>query len=78
MLDICGKMCYNIIRKEREELNMKYFVIATHWDNVRKATVKYIAGQFDDYANAAIFKWAYNERYKADAKIVDDFAIINA
>lgn len=26
---------------------MKYFVIATHWDDTRKAQVKYIAGQFD-------------------------------
>lgn len=57
---------------------MKYFVIAMHWDDNRKAQVKYIAGEFDNYMNAALFKTAYNEHYKADAKIVDDFAMINA
>lgn len=57
---------------------MKYFVIATHWDNNRKAQVKYIAGEFDNYTNAVLFKTAYNEHYKADAKIADDFAMINA
>ena len=27
----------------------KYFVIATHWDEERKAQVKYIAGAFNDF-----------------------------
>ena len=56
---------------------MKYFVIATHWDEERKAQVKYIAGAFNDFPNANIFKNAYNEQYKADAVIVDDFTLIN-
>lgn len=56
---------------------MKYFVIATKWDDNRKAQVKYIAGQFDDYVNASLFKRAYNDHYKADAKIIEDFALIN-
>lgn len=47
----------------------KYFVIATHWDEERKAQVKYIAGAFNDFPNANIFKNAYNEHYKADAVI---------
>ena len=55
----------------------KYFVISTHWDEERKAQVKYIAGAFNDFPNANIFKNAYNEHYKADAVIVDDFTIIN-
>lgn len=58
-------------------LNMKYFVIATHWDDNRKARVKYIAGQFDNYMNASLFKKAYNDYYSADATIVEDFALIN-
>lgn len=57
---------------------MKYFVITTHWYDNRKAQVKYIAGEFDNYMNAVLFKTAYNEHYKADAKIVDHFAMINA
>lgn len=56
---------------------MKYFVIATHWDNDKKAQVKYIAGEFSNYANASIFKNAYNEHYKATAVIVEDFAMLN-
>ena len=55
----------------------KYFVIATHWDEEKKAQVKYIAGEFNDFPNANIFKRAYNEHYSADAVIVDNFAIIN-
>lgn len=35
---------------------MKYFVIATHWDDKRKAPVKYIAGEFDRYMNAVLFR----------------------
>ena len=56
---------------------MKYFVIATHWDDERKAQVKYIAGQFDSFANANIFKTAYNEHYKADAVIVEAFKLLH-
>lgn len=56
---------------------MKYFVIATHWDDKRKAPVKYIAGEFDRYINAALFRDAYNAHYSADAKIVEDFNLLN-
>ena len=47
---------------------MKYFVIATHWDDERKAQVKYIAGEFSSYMNANIFKEAYNAHYSASIK----------
>ena len=56
---------------------MKDFVIATHWDDEKKAQVKYIAGQFDDYANASLFKRAYNECFHADAKVVESSKLIN-
>ena len=56
---------------------MKYFVIAIHWDDKRKAQVKYIAGHFDNYMNASLFRKAYNEYYSANAVIVEDFALIN-
>ena len=36
----------------KDEVIMKYFVIATHWDDKRKAQVKYIAGEFSSYMNA--------------------------
>lgn len=39
---------------------MKYFVIAEKYDYDKKAQVKYIAGQFDCFPCANIFKDAYN------------------
>ena len=56
---------------------MKYFVIATHWDNNKQVQAKYIAGEFNSYMNASLFKNAYNEHYKADAVIVDASAMLN-
>ena len=56
---------------------MKYFVIATKWDDTRKAQVKYIAGEFDSFVNANLFKTAYNQHYSANAEIVEDFAMLN-
>lgn len=56
---------------------MKYFVIAIHWDDKRKAQTKYISGEFDNYMNASIFKKAYNAHYSADAVIIEDFAMLN-
>lgn len=50
---------------------MRYFVIAERYDYDKKAQVKYIAGEFDSFPCAKIFKDAYNEYYKADACIVD-------
>lgn len=61
----------------KDEVIMKYFVIATHWDDKRKAQVKYIAGEFSSYMNANIFKEAYNAHYSANAVIVEDFAMLN-
>ncbi len=57
---------------------MKYFVIATKWDDERKAQVKYIAGEFDSYVNAELFKKAYNTHYSADARVVEAFNLVNA
>lgn len=56
---------------------VKYFVIATHWDDKRNAQVKYIAGEFSEYINASIFKEGYNAHYSANAVIVEDFAMLN-
>lgn len=61
----------------KDEVIMKYFVIATHWDDKRKAQVKYIAGEFSSYMNANIFKEAYNAHYSANAVIVEDFVMLN-
>ena len=50
---------------------MKYMVIATKWSEEIKTQVKYVAGEFDEYMNASIFKQAYNEYYSANAYIVE-------
>lgn len=49
---------------------MKYFVIATKWDPKQEKQIKYIAGEFNNFVNAEIFRTAYNERYSADAMII--------
>ena len=50
---------------------IKYFVIAKRWDSEKKEIIKYIAGEFDSYINAEIFRNAYNEHYSATAEIVE-------
>ncbi len=56
----------------------KYFVIAKHWDNEKEDVVKYIAGEFTNWANAAIFCKAYSEHYSAKAEIVEAHDLVNA
>jgi len=56
---------------------MRYFVIAKRWDGNKAQQVKYIAGEFDNYMNATIFKESYNNYYRTNATIVDDFVLTN-
>lgn len=56
---------------------MKYFVIAKHWDDSKKDIVKRIAGAFDRYIDAALFRDAYNAHYHANAEIVEAFSLVN-
>ena len=55
----------------------RYFVIATHWDDEKKAPMKFVAGEFTSWINAALFRDAYNEHYKADAHVVLESALLN-
>lgn len=55
----------------------KYFVIAKKWSNERQAVVKYIAGEFPSYINAAIFRDAYNVHYSANAVVVEEKDLLN-
>lgn len=50
---------------------MKYIVIATKWSGEEEKQVKYVAGEFDEYMNAALFRDAYNKYYSASAYIVE-------
>lgn len=56
---------------------MKYLVVAVKWDSEKCEQVKYIAGQFDSYFNAELFRNAYNNNFKANAKIIEVDKLIN-
>lgn len=61
---------HNAERQKKGLTIMKYYVIATKWDDEKKAAIEYIAGEFTEYSMANLFKNAYNEKYKTDAKVV--------
>lgn len=50
---------------------MKYMVIAIKWSSEEQKQVKYVAGEFDEFMNASIFRDAYNKFYSANAYIVE-------
>ena len=54
-----------------------YFVVATKYDEKLEKLIKVIIGQFKDFANAKIFKDAYNEFYSTDAKVVSEYEVFN-
>lgn len=56
---------------------MRYFVIATVWSEEVRKQVKIIAGEFDTYMNASLFKNAYNEHYNANAYIANSADLLN-
>ena len=56
---------------------MKYFVIATCWHDEKEEDVKCIAGEFDSYMNASIFRDVYDKYYSTNATIVEDFELLN-
>ena len=49
---------------------MKYLVVAKKWSEKEEKIVTYIAGQFENFVNAEIFRSAYNEHYGTNADIV--------
>ena len=49
----------------------KYLVVAKKWSDESKTQIEYVAGKFDEFVNANIFKKAYNEHYSANAYIVE-------
>ena len=55
----------------------RWYVIAKHWDEERKEQNFKIMGEFDNYMNAHLFQTAYNEYYHADARIYDEYTLIN-
>lgn len=55
----------------------RYFVIAKHWDTEKEKQVEFIAGEFDDFICAKLFKDAYNDHYSANARIEDCTTLLN-
>ena len=56
---------------------MKIYVIAKRYDNETNSIVTRIVGEFDNIANAAIFKRAYTNFYSNPATIVTEDELLN-
>lgn len=52
-------------------MTTKYYVIAIRWDDELKKQIEYIAGKFETYSNARIFRDAYNNYYHTNAIITE-------
>ena len=57
---------------------MKYVVVITRWSDEKKVQVKDVAGIFDKFYNARIFKDAYMKEFSTDASIVEVSDLVNA
>lgn len=57
---------------------MKYIVVATVWSEKYEVAVKVPVGTFDKFNFAAMFRDAYNAKYKADAEVVEIADLLNA
>ena len=60
------------------EHGMRYFVIAKHWDSERKEQCDYIAGEFNRYVLAEIFKKAFEKEFGGTARIVEEHELLKA
>lgn len=49
----------------------KYEVWVTVWSEEHKRQIKIVAGEFDRYMNANLFKTAYEQYYSATAEIIE-------
>lgn len=56
---------------------MKYFVVAVRWSSEKEAQVKEIVGAFERFHMARIFQQVYNEKYSAQAEIVEACQLFN-
>lgn len=52
-----------------------YVVRAVHWNVDTKRQEWYIAGVFNDWVNACIFKDAYKEHYSCNEIMISDLAV---
>lgn len=50
---------------------MRYQVLSIKYDMEVKDCVEYVVGEFNDLADASIFKNAYNEVYHSESHIVE-------
>lgn len=57
---------------------MKYFVVATKWSDKHNCQIKFIAGSFDRFIDASLFREAYEKHYSARAGIVEALDLVNA
>lgn len=57
---------------------MRYLVIATRWNNGKQTQTREVIGEFPAYYLASMFRDAYNQKFSADARVVDIEDYINA
>lgn len=50
-------------------IDSRYVVIDYKWDDAMETKMEYVIGSFDQYADALLFKNAYNEYWGRSAKI---------
>ena len=56
---------------------VKYYVVAKKYDRRLEKQILYIAGEFDSFVLAEIFRDTYNTHYSADAQIFDGINLLN-
>lgn len=56
---------------------MKFFVIIKRWDDEKGRIIKEIAGSFDRYTNARIFRDAYAAEFSATPFIVSQDGLMS-
>lgn len=55
---------------------MKFYVVAGRWVKQKEEIEIYIAGEFESFMNATIFRKAYNEYYSTNAKIFTEYELL--
>ena len=57
-------------RGERKNKMERYYVVAIRYNSDLGRRENYIAGEFNDYINAELFRRAYDEKYSVESMIL--------
>ena len=56
----------------------RYYVVAIRYNSELGRQEEYIAGEFNDYMNADIFRAAYDEKYKVTSLLINESILLNS